>query len=310
MKRFIAAIAASFLLHALSLWCLNLIPATVFMPEDAVDHFVEFVEPEDAKPIQDREKEKLIVRKHSVPAEMLRPDDPEVKRFSSDKRQTVLEETRASESGLTQNRADTFVNRDQLGAIIPEKFGLAKKRGTHTFTSDDGADSDIAVSSREGDGRNQQRSLPLPSLTRFGLEAGRSTFGNSAPNVRIGEMTALNTDQLLYYSYYERMQEMIYNPWVKYVKAVLYSYAQKNASTGDEVWLTHLEIILDKQGNFVKALVHQGSGLQGLDLAAVHAFKEAKQIPHPPQEMVQDDGTIRIQYAFEVYASPRYARSN
>lgn len=311
MKRFISAIIASFALHAFSLWCLSLIPATPLMSKSAVDNFVEFVDPETAKPRPENDKEKYIVRKHSVPKEMLVPDDPNAKRrFASDEKRTVLEETRAADSGLTKNRASTHLNQDQLGAIIPERFALKKNRGSFTATAEDGIPTDLEAQSETGEAGRDVPPMPMPDMRRFGLEAGRSTFGDGAPQVKIGEMTALNTDRLLYYSFYERAQDLVYHSWAKYVRAVLYSYARANATTGDEVWVTRVEIILDKNGRFLKGLIHQGSGLQGLDLAPVHAFREAQRIPNPPAEMIQADGTIRMDWQFDVFVGNRFAQRN
>ena len=71
---------------------------------------------------------------------------------------------------------------------------------------------------------------------------------------------------------------------------------------------TNIEIVLNREGDFVRAILHQGSGSKDLDAAPILAFREAKRIPHPPREMVKDDGTIRLYYAFHVDQLPPLAR--
>ena len=155
----------------------------------------------------------------------------------------------------------------------------------------------------------RSQSVPLEVPNFLGLDKGDSTVGEALPDdIKFGEFTALNTDRNLFYSFYARMEEVIRPPWVRYARAAIYSY-QTGARklTGRETWLTNVEIILDKNGNYVRAVIHQGSGVTALDEAPVEAFRSAKQFPHPPAEMVKGDGFIHIYCQFTVAVAPQYA---
>ena len=69
-------------------------------------------------------------------------------------------------------------------------------------------------------------------------------------------------------------------------------------------WLTTVEVILDKDGNLVSTSPMQLAGDWDIDNAPIRAFKQAKNFPNPPPEMVEEDGYIRIRYKFLVYYNP------
>ncbi|MCM2280540.1 MAG: hypothetical protein NDI61_01690 [Bdellovibrionaceae bacterium] len=312
MERFrLFIIFASFSVHLFLGWCLTLIQVEPVIPKNAIDHYIEFVET--PKPYDD--KSRSFARQPDVPQEMLTKNDRAKRRFASEREQTVLEETRAAESGLTKNRSTQATGpKPRLGALAPRSSARTAQKppplASSIQTFEHGLEGGRGSASTDNSFDDDPNSKPLtfPSMARFGLEAGRSTFGEMAPrDLKIGQMTALNTDRFLYYSFYERAQELVYHHWAKYVRAVLYSYQRSGRATGDEFWVTRVEIVLDREGHFLKGLLHQGSGLQSLDLAPVHAFREAKQIPHPPPEMIKDDGTIRMDWEFAVQMIPTYA---
>ena len=154
------------------------------------------------------------------------------------------------------------------------------------------------------------RPLILPGFA--GAERGISTIGNDLPDdVKIGSFTALNTDRHLYYSFYSRMEEAIRYRWENYVKAALYEYetgAQKLQPK--DKWTTRLEIILEPDGTFERAMMSEGSGVKSFDIAPVQAFREAAKFPNPPHEMVKDDNKIHIYFSFTIDVVPRYATRN
>lgn len=312
MERFrLFIIYMSFSVHLLVGLCLSLIQSSPPPPKHAIDRYVEFVET--PKPRED--KRNSFARQADVPPELLTERPNAKRRFSSEKEQTVLEETRAPESGLTKNRSD-IAKTPTKPRSIPEAFTPQPTQSEQlrpapladTRDFDDGIESGRREYTENESAPARGKPLQFPSMARFGLEQGRSSFGEVAPrDLKIGQMTALNTDRFLYYSFYERAQDLVYHHWAKYVRAVLYSYQRSGRATGDEYWITRIEIVLDKDGRFLKGLLHQGSGLQSLDLAPVHAFRDAKQIPHPPPEMISEDGTIRMDWEFAVQMIPTYA---
>lgn len=129
--------------------------------------------------------------------------------------------------------------------------------------------------------------------------------GYLPPDIEIGDMVALNTDQDLYYTFYRRMAEKVIWPWVQSITASV----EKMRSTGQlgnssKAWITILEVLLDRNGNVIETQPLQLAGEYDIDSAPVRAFKNAKNFPNPPVEMIEEDGYIRIRYKFLVYYRP------
>ncbi len=343
--RLLRAIALSLLLHLLIGSCLKLIhtePRLPLLPPPLASQ-VEFIEdPELREKRAPREQELQIVRSQNLPKEVLKPRTAKDKvRFFSESEQTVLEEERAQESGLTQNRAqESFQQQEQAqqesgSKKTPQIFTPGTEQVKNPvpakdlkrfsidrdqrFLNNDSKVGDIALNEfAHGDGKddefianNQARPLKFPKMNAYQLNAGRSTVGESLPNdIKFGQMTALNSDRFTYYSFYSRAEELIRPHWETQVRSALYTYERTSAVTGDEIWLTRLEIILDKEGRFLKGIVDQRSGLDSLDLSPVLAFRAAGQIPHPPPELVAADGLIHLNYEFAVRYMRQLARGS
>jgi len=292
---------------------------------------LEWIEPSKTSANEWRNPETQIVRKTDLPPEALIPDSKEARRrFLSADRQTVKEESQASRSGLTENRsnsdrpnAERFrqanAQRPSLEKTSPEnsrenspdKLGdsRARKREPEEVPSSalDGVlvkkflterDRPVGSTTRPGE-------LLLPSDPR--RIPGVSTSGELLPSdVKIGDFTALNTDRFTYYTFYARVEEQIRHRWVRYVKAALYGGG--DVPIGRTDFMTNLEIVLNRRGEFVRAIIHQASGSKDLDSAPVLAFREAQMIPNPPREMLKPDGTIRLLYSFHVDQVPQIAK--
>jgi hypothetical protein len=275
---------------------------------------LEWIEPSKTSANEWRNPENQIVRKTDLPPEALIPDSKEARRrFLSADRQTVREESQAARSGLTENRS----NAQRPG---PEKNSPGK-------SPDKLADSRARTREPEEVPRSaldgvlvkkflSERDRPAVSPTRPGellLPAdprripGVSTSGELLPSdVKIGDFTALNTDRFTYYTFYARVEEQIRHRWVRFVKAALYGGGDVPIGRSD--FMTNLEIVLNRRGEFVRAIIHQESGSKDLDSAPVLAFREARMIPNPPREMLKPDGTIRLLYSFHVDQVPQLAK--
>jgi len=324
--RLFRTLILSHALHLLLAWGLLQIPEAKFsLPRPPT--VVEFLEsPETPKKKKDEsvwKAEKQFVRSAPPPPEELTKEKKKDPRFSSEGDQYVLEEQQARNSGLTANRSSESQKSQKSQKEEPHdqrhesSQHPANKRKTLDLTPDSllerGATAKITEdeqqepteTDRAADG---SRPLDLPGFA--GLDAGQSTVGEALPSdIQFGDFTALNTNRHLYYTFYARIEEMIRHRWVTYARAVLDPY-QNGARrlTGNETWITRLEILLDPQGRFIKAILHNSSGIRELDSAPVQAFRDAQQFPHPPREMVSDDGSIHIYYQFHVQVVPRYAK--
>ncbi len=125
------------------------------------------------------------------------------------------------------------------------------------------------------------------------------------PELELGDMVALNTDQNLFFTFYRRMAEKIVWPWAQSVTASFEKMRQQGQlGASRKAWVTILEVLLDRNGNVVSTAPLQLAGEYDIDSAPVRAFKNAKNFPNPPIEMVEEDGYIRIRYKFVVYYNP------
>ena len=126
------------------------------------------------------------------------------------------------------------------------------------------------------------------------------------PELEIGDMVALNTDQNIYYSFYRRMAEKVVWPWAQNVVQGFERLKHRGELGGtNKSWVTIIEVLLDKNGVVVAVEPLQLAGDSDMDNAPIRAFKVAKNFPNPPDEMVDDDGYIRIRYRFVVHYNPQ-----
>ncbi|PWU12519.1 MAG: hypothetical protein C5B49_16110, partial [Bdellovibrio sp.] len=134
-----------------------------------------------------------------------------------------------------------------------------------------------------------------------------STVSQDLPKeVEIGSFTALNTDRLLYYSFYARIEELIRDNWESAVHSTIEKTPrEKFEASLQSVWNTDLEILLRPDGKFHKALLLKGAGIDGFDWAAMDAFSSAKMFPNPHKEMIESDGLVHLRYRFSVHFNPR-----
>lgn len=291
---------------------------------------VEWLEPSDLKKEDFTKTDGQVVRKSEPPREKLDLNVKAKRVFLSEDKQRVTEEMKARASGMTENRSENL----SLSPSRPASRGAAqneKKPDTHSKVRTEASTSrerlpEIVPNSifEEGLGdvtadlkkrespppgaasASESREIALPSDPR--RNRGISTTGEALPqDIQIGDFTALNTDRFIYYTYYARIEEQIRPRWVRFVKAVIFGGG--DLTIGKREYVTNLEIVLNREGDFVRAIVHEGSGSRDIDAAPILAFREAHRIPHPPREMVKEDETIRLYYSFRVDQLPPLARS-
>jgi len=284
---------------------------------------LEWFEPSETGANEWRNPETQIVRKTDLPPDALLPDSKEARRrFLSADRQTVKEESQAARSGLTENRSNSDRPNSEKSRQASEQRSSPKNRSVENSESPrsrkrepeesfqsalDGIPIKKFLTERERPAVSATRptELLLPSDPR--RIPGVSTSGELLPSdVKIGDFTALNTDRFTYYTFYARVEEQIRHRWVRFVKAALYGGGDVTVGRND--FMTNIEIILNRKGEFVRAIIHQESGSKDLDAAPVLAFREARMIPNPPREMLKADGTIRLLYSFHVDQVPPLAR--
>lgn len=322
------AVLLSLVLHALLALGLSWMP--VFVPDRPRPFTLELASPteqekQDARKALEKDP-RQVVRQVELPDKMKSKAERKA-RFWSERDQTTLEETRAQASGLTANRSAQSPSAKQGVPGLPSdggngerRKGRGRRRTAKTLFLKPEAlprgEGDLASAAvqREQKQENQDdgesRPLHIPSFARLGgYERGESTVGESLPSdIKFGSLTALNTDRYVHYSFYARFEELFRHRWVKYVRSALFNYQTHERRTrGEQSWTTRLEIVLDRQGHFQRGILHEGCGLKALDAAPVEAMQEVRQVPNPPAEMVQKDGTVRLMYEFDVQFVAQYA---
>lgn len=140
----------------------------------------------------------------------------------------------------------------------------------------------------------------------FTINVGSEVMQKFLPEVKSGSFTSLNADQFLFYTFHARTSQQIGNRWTENLRYLL---NRMPTSEYDRVArgsnITEFEVLMTPEGKFVKVLYHRRSQSEELDEAAVLAIVRASPFVNPPEEMVQDDGYIHLNYSFRVHLKPR-----
>lgn len=136
---------------------------------------------------------------------------------------------------------------------------------------------------------------------------GPASLNNYIPGIQEGYFTALNADQFTYFAFFNRVNEQVRNRWVSLVRAFVGSLSPEDLtklSTHERQ--SRIEIILNKNGDFIRARLISSSGYTPLDQAAADGFRMAAPFLNPPQELVEADGFIHLKYSFVLHFRPHF----
>lgn len=292
MRRILFFVLLSVLFHFLS-WKSGEYFADIFEPNcqlNSNDKTIEIQLEEKSQNTLDQQ----LVRQPEIPKELeAKPEKLERTEFYSEQTQRVKVQTKAALLGLTKNRfyesqkshqkkyvqSGKITQRDDLNNSILKDFSEYNAKNP-TIQNE----------------RNRQSDL---------FQNAPSTVGEMlSDSIKVGEFTALNTDRHLFYTFYSRVEEAIRLRWENEVERTLNNLNKNSYHNPKSIWSTRLDIILSKEGKFIKAILLKESGIRGLDYSAINAFREANYFPHPPKEMIDEDGLIRLKYQFHVYFDP------
>jgi TonB family protein len=213
---------------------------------------------------------KQVVTQSVVPDKYKVQETEDKLRFLSDRVQRVKEQTKAAISGLTKNQAEK-----------------TKSSGQKLDPFDNGY-------------------KPRISRQNIASNSAFSTVSESLEQVKVGSMTALNTDQYLFYSFFNRVNELVYLRWSSLVRLAQDQVAHRLYNkTVHTRWLTQIDIWIKPNGEFHSAHILKESGVPEFDRAAVAAFQQAGLFPNPPKELVEEDGFIHLKYGLTVYFDPK-----
>jgi hypothetical protein len=133
-----------------------------------------------------------------------------------------------------------------------------------------------------------------------GDDYGDSTNYDYLPGVASGDYTILNTAEFVYFSFYKRVEDAVVYLWNRHVSDFIKSRPDVRENLGKKDYITEVDAVLDKEGNFIRIAVVRSSGVAGIDEAPGKAFMEASPFEHPPDGMISADGLVRMRWRFMV----------
>jgi TonB family protein len=213
-------------------------------------------------------------------------------RFLSEKTQRVKEQSRALKTGITQNRSLNLPQNSQQAKNTKEQ---RNGKNLEKFLP--------KMTNEIGELARANQATGTPSFQR---EVGVSTFGNEVSDkIKIGDITSLNTDRYLFYSYYARAEELFRNQWEPLLENMVNRPSVRLLAAPRNRYTTLVEAWFKANGELHSVRVLKESGVPDFDQAAVDAFKRAGLIPNPPKEKIEADGLVRIKWGLSVNFDPR-----
>ena len=196
--------------------------------------------------------------------------DPDAK-YLSNRDQTVAEQTRAARTDKFQEAQSTGTRSEQAQTPLSEE-------GTSHSTTD-------------------WQSLSLHDLGLGGSGLSGAT-DDRLEDIAVGDKTVLSTREFQYFSYYQRIKDLLRQYWKPTVEKKLLKIWGRGKNVNDPELVTRISVTLTDQGSLQRVARVASSGLSEIDDAAEEAFRQAAPFPNPPTGMVEPDGFVRIQWDF------------
>lgn len=165
---------------------------------------------------------------------------------------------------------------------------------------------DRLMKERIADGE-RRRSEHRGSFKTTGIERWRSAIENYVPSVKLGNQTALNTAQVPFASYLNRIHNRLHPIFADHFLGSLDRLPSSNPMNNQEI-STSLEIVLSEEdGRIVRMGVTKTSGVTAFDIAALESVQRASPFGAAPKEIVSPDGNVYLHWEF--HRLPMYACS-
>lgn len=218
---------------------------------------------------------KTLENRDVVETSRLKNQDPELLKkkapFYSEETNRVKEETRSQLHG-----------RFQQGTILTQQ---GEEEGTDLPLGDKG----------EKQATKKGQSPNLKDLMLF------SRTPNELPKeIREGAETVLNTDKVLYASFINRITEAVYDPWVSNLETAIRETKFRDKKLETNLYVTKLLITMDKEGEIKGIKLMKSSGNDEIDDAPKRAFWALEGFRNPPEQLLSEDGYIRLPYEFHL----------
>lgn len=136
------------------------------------------------------------------------------------------------------------------------------------------------------------------------LERWRSAIENYVSSVKPGNQTSLNTAAVPFASYLVSIHNRIHPIFADSFLGSLGSLPGTHPLNNPRL-VTHLEIVVSKEGRLVKMGIVRTSGVTAFDVAALDAVDRASPFGPPPSAIMSPDGNVYLHWEFhrdEVFA--------
>jgi TonB family protein len=123
--------------------------------------------------------------------------------------------------------------------------------------------------------------------------------GEYIKGLREGEVSALNTKEFIFYSYYERVRQQLDQAWQPRLREeILKIYRLGRKLAHDTDYITRTVVTLNDQGEVVRVRMVGSSGTIDLDQIAIDALNRAGPYPNPPQGLINSSRQVEIRWDF------------
>ena len=139
----------------------------------------------------------------------------------------------------------------------------------------------------------QQRDWAVPQTGEM-IRGGQYVQG-----LKEGEVSALNTKEFVFFSYFDRVRKQLDQAWQPMIRENIrniYKSGRKLASNAD--YVTRTTVVLNQKGEIVKVQIMEESGTHDLDQAAIDALNKAGPYPNPPHGLIDSTGLVQIRWDF------------
>ncbi|MBY0371313.1 TonB C-terminal domain-containing protein [bacterium] len=143
---------------------------------------------------------------------------------------------------------------------------------------------------------------PSTQSQRSSLRAlmGFSATPNKLPDsIDLGEATVLNTQEVSYASFLNRVSEEIYQPWVHYANQAVEEIYLVGGKLSPQAYITKIVVSLNEDGDVIAIQTAKSSGVEALDNASRQAFWDQENFRNPPVQMKGADGVFRFGCDFQ-----------
>ncbi len=221
---------------------------------------------------------------------------------------------RSSEGELAkQAKEDSYLS--EKTKVVKEQISARNSGDTSSVQSSPSASTGQAKSAAKAP-RSQHRPIDLSELgvkinpyqnTKFEQQrnwANQSTGesmrgGEYIQGMKQGEVSALNTKEFVFYSYFERVRRQLDSSWQPLLRgqvAKLYKNGRKLASNSD--YVTRTLVTLNSKGEVARVQLVEESGTVDIDDAALDALNKAGPYPNPPKGLMDASGQVQIRWDF------------